>query len=119
MELSREAFEAIVEKVLAELPYRYLKLLDNVAIMVEDEPTQEDLAAVNHQPGSELLGLYQGVALPERGAFYANAIPDRVVLFRGPLLRRAHTLAELEQEIAATLVHELGHYFGLKEHQLP
>lgn len=119
MELSREAFEALVEKVLAELPHHYLKLLDNVAIMVEDEPTQEDLEAIDHQPGSELLGLYQGVALPERGAFYANTLPDRIVLFRGPLLRRARSLAELEEDVSATLVHELGHYFGLEEHQLP
>lgn len=117
--LSAEEFEALVERALEELPRRYLRLLDNVVILVEEEPTADDLEAAGYESDEELLGLYQGVNLPERGAFYGNALPDRIVLFRGPLLRRCRNRHELEEEIRATVVHELGHYFGLDEDQLP
>jgi len=117
--LSAREFQALAEKALAKLPRRFLELLDNVVIVVEDEPTPEDLEAAGYGEEEELLGLYQGTALPERGAWYANALPDRIVLFRGPLLRRCRSRRELEEEIRLTIIHELGHYFGLDEADLP
>jgi predicted Zn-dependent protease with MMP-like domain len=119
MWLSPEEFMAVVEELLSQLPADYLALLDNVVILVEEEPSPEDLEVTGHQPGEELLGLYQGVPFPQRGASFANVLPDRVVLFRGPLLRQARHLRQLKEEILATLIHELGHYFGLQEEQLP
>lgn len=117
--LSCEEFEALVEEALAKLPQRFLDLVDNVVIVVEDEPTLEDLAATDRGEGDELFGLYQGTSLPERGASYANVLPDRIVLFRGPLLRHCRTRRDLVKEIQDTVIHELGHYFGLDEDDLP
>jgi len=117
--LSAEEFQAIADKALEKLPRQFLALLENVVIVVEDEPTPEDLEEAGHEAGQELFGLYQGMALPERGAWYANTLPDRIVLFRGPLLRHCRTRRELEEEIRLTLIHELGHYFGLDEADLP
>ncbi|GBC79309.1 hypothetical protein HRbin09_00525 [bacterium HR09] len=117
--LSPGEFDALVEEALAALPRRFLELVDNVAIVVEEEPSPEDLASLNHQEGEELLGLYQGLSLPERGAFYSNVLPDRIVLYRGPLLRRCRNRRALKAEIQATVIHELGHYFGLDEDAMP
>lgn len=117
--LSREEFDDLVEEALEHLPRRFLDLVENVVIVVEDEPTPEDLEATDHNDGDELFGLYQGMSLPERGASYANVLPDRIVLFRGPLLRHCRNRRQLVQEIQATVIHELGHYFGLDEEDLP
>lgn len=117
--LTPAEFEALVEEAISTLPSRFLALVENVAIVVEEEPSPEDLASVAHQEGEELFGLYQGVSLPERGAFYSNVLPDRIVLYRGPLLRHCRNRRQLKEEIQATVIHELGHYFGLDEDALP
>lgn len=109
----------MVEEAISTLPEQFLALVENVAIVVEEEPSAEDLAGLDHGVGDELLGLYQGLSLPERGAFYSNVLPDRIVLFRGPLLRRCQNRRQLRDEIQATVIHELGHYFGLDEDVLP
>lgn len=117
--LSHAEFEALVEEAISTLPARFLALVENVAIVVEDEPSAEDLASVGHMEGEELFGLYHGLSLPQRGAFYSNVLPDRIVLYRGPLLRHCRNRAQLKAEIQATVIHELGHYFGLGEDVLP
>ncbi|MCS7183156.1 MAG: metallopeptidase family protein [Thermoanaerobaculum sp.] len=117
--LSAEEFAHLVERALAGLPQQFLDLLDNVAIVVEEEPSPEDLALAGTDGEEELFGLYHGLSLPERGASYGNVLPDRIVLFRGPLLRHCQTRRELEEEIRATVIHEIGHYFGLDEEDLP
>jgi predicted Zn-dependent protease with MMP-like domain len=122
MRVSREEFEALVERALAELPEEFREALDNVAVMVEEEPSAEDLDEVGIDPddpeGGELLGLYQGVPLAERDSRYA-ALPDRVLVFRGPILRACESRREVIREIRDTVQHELGHYFGLEEDELP
>ncbi len=117
--LSPAEFDALVEEAISTLPAEFLALVDNVAIMVEEEPSAEDLASVDSEEGDELFGLYQGQSLPERGAFYSNVLPDRIVLYRGPLLRHCQNRRQLKEEIQATVIHELGHYFGLDEDVLP
>jgi predicted Zn-dependent protease with MMP-like domain len=120
--VSREEFEALVEEALAQLPTEFRAALDNVAVMVEEEPSNEDLEEVGIDPQDpdrdELLGLYQGVPLPERDSFY-SALPDRVLVFRGPILRSADSRRQVVREIRETVQHELGHYFGLAEEELP
>lgn len=122
MRVSREEFEALVERALAELPEEFKEALDNVAVMVEDEPSEEDLASVGIDPDDpdedDLLGLYQGVPLRDRDSFY-SALPDRVLIYRGPILRACDTRREVIREIRDTVQHELGHYFGLEEDELP
>jgi predicted Zn-dependent protease with MMP-like domain len=122
MRVATEEFEALVEEALEQLPDEFRAALDNVAVMVAEEPSDEDLEEVGIDPGDperdELFGLYQGVPLSERDSFY-SALPDRVLIFRGPILRECETRREVIREIRETVQHELGHYFGLEEDELP
>lgn len=108
MDIGEEDFYALVEEALATLPEELLDDLENVAIVVEDEP----------EDGSETLGVYEGIALTERDSSWFGMLPDRVVLFRGPLSRMCEDEDELFEEIAITLVHEIGHYHGIDEERL-
>lgn len=109
MELPEERFDDLVDEALARLPEMLLANLDNVVIVVEEEPDD----------GSDALGWYEGTALTERDTSYGMGhLPDRVVLFRGPLTRMCEDEDELGEEIEITLVHELGHYHGIPEERL-
>jgi predicted Zn-dependent protease with MMP-like domain len=120
--LSRAEFEAVVTEALASLPARFTNMIDNVVIAVEDEPTAEDLDDV--EPGDdddddmEILGIYRGVALTEREGT-APYLPDEIAIFRGPINRVARTRAEAVHEVRETVIHELGHYFGLADDDMP
>ena len=117
--MSRDEFEKVVAKALDSLPERVAVHLDNIAIIVEDEPTDEELRDVGLDPETEtLFGLYQGVALTERSSL-GGELPDRIVIYRRPLLEECQDRAELVREIQDTVVHEVGHYFGLDEEDLP
>ncbi|HNZ96662.1 MAG: metallopeptidase family protein [Acidobacteria bacterium] len=122
MRVSRDEFETLVEKAVAGLPEEFRRLLDNVAVMVEEEPSAEDLEEVGIDPDDpdrdELFGLYQGVPLPERDSSY-SALPDRIVIYRGPILRCCESRREVLREVRDTVLHELGHYYGLEEDELP
>lgn len=122
MRVSREEFEALVERAVEELPDEFQEATDNVMVMVEEEPSVEDLEGVGIDPDDpeegELLGLYQGTPLPERDSSY-SALPDRVLIFRGPILRSCETRRQVIREIRETVQHELGHYFGMEEDDLP
>ena len=119
MRVPPEEFESLVEQALAGLPEEWAELLDNVAVMVEEEPDPEDLEAMGMDPGEDLLGLYQGVPLDQRDSFYMGALPDRVILYRGPILRACDNRRDVIREIRDTLVHELGHHFGMEEEDMP
>ncbi len=120
LHLSRAEFERVVARALDGLPPDIAAHLDNVAVVVEDEPTDEELREVGLDPETEtLFGLYQGVSLTERGADYGLALPDRIVIYRLPLLDECETREELIREIRDTVVHEIGHYFGLNDEDLP
>lgn len=108
MDIGEEDFYALAEEALATLPEELLDDLENVAIVVEDEP----------EDGSETLGVYEGTALTERDSSWFGMLPDRVVLFRGPLSRMCEDEDDLFEEIAITLVHEIGHYHGIDEERL-
>lgn len=119
MRISAQEFEQLVSLALDQLPDEFAELLDNVAVQVEDEPAEEDLLAVGLDPGQdELFGLYQGVPLSERDSFY-GALPDRVVIYRGPILRGCTSRREVVREVKLTVAHELGHHFGLGEDDMP
>jgi predicted Zn-dependent protease with MMP-like domain len=100
-------FEEHVERALAALPPELKQAVRNVEISVEDEHPEEP----------DLFGLYEGVPLPERED-WAGAIPDRIRIFRVPLVEAYPDPAELENEIRITVLHELAHYFGLDEDRL-
>lgn len=116
--LSRRAFTRLVEQALDELPEDFARALDNVAVVVEDEPAFEVLEEMGFEPGDELFGLYEGVPLPERDSFY-QSLPDRISIYRGPLERVCRSRREIVREVRDTVVHELGHYFGLSDEEMP
>lgn len=121
LRLSPEQVEELVEQALDELPEDLLERLDNVFVTVEEEPSPEDLASVGMDPerdGDDLFGLYLGVPLSERDSFY-DALPDRVVVYSGPILRAVGSRREAIDEIKKTVIHELGHHFGLDDDEMP
>ena len=119
--MNRAAFEDVVRRALEELPGVFAEHLENVAIVVEEEPDPEDLTAMGLDPEEdrdELFGLYQGTPLIERDSGYSD-LPDRVVIYRGPILRSCESRREVLREIRDTVVHELGHHFGLSDDEMP
>ena len=117
--MSRDEFEKVVARALDGLPVEIGERLDNIAVVVEDEPSDEDLLDAGLDPETEtMFGVYQGVALTERSV-YDSALPDRIVIYRRPLLEECQDRTELIREIQDTVVHEIGHFFGLGEEDLP
>jgi predicted Zn-dependent protease with MMP-like domain len=120
MHLSRREFDALVEEALGGLPSQFAELLENVAVVVEDEPSDDDLEVLHDDDAdNELLGLYRGVALTRRTHDMLPMLPDQIAIFRGPIQRIARTRPEAVREIRNTVIHELGHYFGLHDEDMP
>ena len=109
-------FYDLVERALDGLPPELSRLLDNVAIVVDEWP-EYSTPLVSDGQGETLYGLYEGVPLTERGAGYYGVLPDKITIFRGPLERDFRT-AELEEQVRITVVHEIAHYFGFDEDRL-
>ena len=119
MSRDRVRFERLVARALDSLPEEFAQLLENVAVVIEEEPAAEELRSVGFDPDrDELFGLYQGVPQSERDSFY-DQLPDRVVIYRGPIERCCRTAGDIRREVRDTVVHELGHHFGLDEDDMP
>ena len=118
MRISREHFTTLVEDALREIPKRFRNAMTNVAVVVEDYPPPDVLADLEVEPGDTLFGLYQGTPLTERQWGYGNTLPDRILLFQGPLERDSEDDDDLVVAIGETLIHEIGHYFGMSEEQI-
>ena len=116
--MRRAEFERLVADALASIPRRFRDAMANLAIVVEDEPSRELLDHMDIEPSDTLLGLYQGTPLTERAWDYGNTLPDRILLFQGPLERDSDDENDLVVAIGETLIHEIGHYFGLSEEQI-
>ncbi len=116
--MTRSRFESIVRRALREIPREFRRRLENVEILVEDEPSTELLSELGMEHGATLFGLYQGTPLTERGWAHGNTLPDRIVLFRVPLESACEDEDQLVDEVGLTLIHEAGHYFGLSEEQI-
>jgi predicted Zn-dependent protease with MMP-like domain len=114
----RAAFERLVADALATIPRHFRAAMSNLAIVVEDEPAPELLEDMEIEPPDTLLGLYQGTPLTGRSWDYGNALPDRILLFQGPLERESDDEEDLVVAIGETLIHEIGHYFGLSEEEI-
>jgi predicted Zn-dependent protease with MMP-like domain len=115
VQVSEEAFEAMVADALDSIPEELASELENVAVMVQDWPTA---AQLDGRSGT-LLGLYEGVDLPRRSPLgYSGVMPDKITIFRGPLSARARDEADLAEQVRVTVLHEVGHYFGLSDDRL-
>jgi predicted Zn-dependent protease with MMP-like domain len=121
IQMGREAFERLVRQALEDLPEEFAARLENVAIVVAEEPDPEELEAAEPERGTggdELFGLYQGVPLSERDSSYAD-LPDRIVIYMFPILRACASPQEVAREVRLTVIHELGHHFGLSDEEMP
>ncbi|MBI1734878.1 MAG: metallopeptidase family protein [Candidatus Rokubacteria bacterium] len=116
--LSRLEFERLVEKALRKLPRRFREKVANVAVVVEDWAADETLAEMGIEPPDTLYGLYRGIDLTNRDTSYGNCLPDTISIYRGPIEEDCETLDEIVECVRDTVMHELGHYFGLDDEQL-
>jgi predicted Zn-dependent protease with MMP-like domain len=113
-------FERLVEEALDSLPERFAALLDNVVVVVEEEPHASDLDVLDHghdHGHTELLGIYRGTPMTRR-TYDSFRMPDQIAIFRGPILRVSRTRIDAHRQIRETVIHELGHYFGLSDEEM-
>ena len=116
--MTREEFKHLVDEALETIPDRFRNAMQNIAIVIEDEPSAEQLAEVEVEPPDTLLGLYQGTPLPERQWAHGNVLPDKITLFQGPIEDSSEDEDDVVVAIGETLIHEIGHYFGLSEEEI-
>jgi predicted Zn-dependent protease with MMP-like domain len=111
-------FDRLVAEAWARIPARFRRRMKNIALLVADEPTREQLARGRVPRGGTLLGLYEGRPLTTRSVFEPFAMPDRITIFQGPHQRLARTPLELARLVEDTVWHEVAHYFGMDERQV-
>lgn len=116
--MKRASFERLVAEALASIPRRFRDALQNIAIVIEDEPSPDLLDDMEIEPPDTLLGLYQGTPLTERSWGHGNTLPDRILIFQGPHERASEDDEDLVVAVGETLIHEIGHYFGLSEDEI-
>ena len=117
--MTREYFRELVEEAIDTIPLKFARQVRNLAIVVEDEPSDELLDEMGIDDGDSLLGLYQGTPLNERGWGYGNQLPDRITLFQNTIEDDCDDDEdEIIIAIGETLIHELGHYFGMSEEEI-
>ena len=117
--ISPREFERLVEEALETLPRPFREMLGNVAVSIEEEPTDEDCDETRTPDDEELFGIYRGPMRTEHFFDELPSLPPQIVVFRGPILRCCRTSREAVREIADTVRHELGHYFGLEDEEMP
>ncbi|ALA58678.1 metallopeptidase family protein [Nitrospira moscoviensis] len=118
--ISPEAFAQLVQQAIADLPPPYAKLMESIAVVVEEEPPAEVLRDLEMDSEDDLLGLYQGHSLADESFFRPGGEPPpQISIYRGPILRLCETPEEVIQEVYDTVVHELGHHVGLGDEEMP
>jgi predicted Zn-dependent protease with MMP-like domain len=119
MDVSRSQFEFLVSEALDRLPHRFAELMSNVTVQVHEAPDSATLEDLELDPATNtLFGLYTGVPLDQRGGWYGNVLPDVIVLYRRPLMAAASDERSLIRQIQLTLLHEIGHHFGLSDAEM-
>ncbi len=118
MRVGQRAFERLVADALDGLPEAILQMLDNVAVVVADEPTVQQIAHVGLAADEVLLGLYEGIPRTERGAGYGVVLPDKVTIFQRAIEEQCDTEDELTDAVRHTVVHELAHHLGISDARL-
>ena len=116
--MTDERFEQLVGEGIDTIPEKFIKRLDNVAIVIADEPTREQLKKNHIGKGSTLLGLYEGIPLTHRGEYYGagEVLPDKITIFKNPLIAMAgHDEQALKEAVRDTVWHEIAHYFGYSD----
>ena len=118
MVLSRQEFRRLVSQAITSLPPMVAGRLANVEVVVKDRPTREELAMVGTDLTETLFGLYTGIPLTERNSSYGMVLPDKITLYQRSIEEVCRTKGEIQEQIRTTLLHEIGHHFGLSEDEL-
>ncbi len=113
--LRRDEFEKIVEEGIQAIPEKFLRKLNNVAIVIEDEPTLAQKKKLNIHPGWTLFGLYEGVPQVKRGTNYTWVLPDKITIFQNPIEDEALNKKDIREIARDTVWHEIAHHFGMDE----
>jgi predicted Zn-dependent protease with MMP-like domain len=116
--VNRAEFERLVREAVSLIPKRFRREMTNLALVVEEEPSAELLDEMGIEPPDSLYGLYQGTPLTERTWSYGNVLPDRITIFQRPIEEDCDDDDEVRAVIGETLIHEVGHYFGLSEEEI-
>jgi predicted Zn-dependent protease with MMP-like domain len=112
-----EDYQGLINKIVDDLPVGFKEKLSNVEIVAEIWPTKVDLESINAEHGTILYGLYRGVPQTKRGS-YTGAIPDKIAIFLGPIISVYKTEDRVVEQIRSTVLHEIGHHFGMTEQQI-
>ncbi len=116
--MDKEKFEWLVVKAVDSLPDEFHSKLENIDVVVENQPTPGQLAEVGLKRGETLLGLYQGVSLTKRGRHYGMVVPDKITIFQKPIEAECKNDAEIKAEILRVVWHEIAHHFGIGDAKL-
>jgi len=114
-ELDRTEFEKMVNAGIAAIPKRFLQKLDNVSIVIEDDPTPAQKEKLHLRQGWTLFGLYEGVPQTKRGAYYGAVLPDKITIFKNPIIQTARDAEHVKEIVKNTVWHEIAHHFGMNE----
>ncbi|MBA2279278.1 metallopeptidase family protein [Candidatus Saccharibacteria bacterium] len=117
-EVSDDEFSKLIAELMDELPKEYISGLKNVLITYEDEPSADQLNKQKLAPYQTLFGLYEGVPLTNRGAGYQLVLPDRITIFKKPILNNSADLKTFRAQVKHTLWHEIAHYYGLNHERI-
>jgi len=112
-----ERFSELVDEAIASIPEDFRSKLDNITVIIEPLARPSLARDMGHNPWG-LLGVYQGVPYKQRGPWYGNVLPDRILIFQQPIERQARTAAEIRKLVRRVVIHEVGHYFGLSDDEL-
>ena len=116
--VSKAEFARYVEQALAELPEPFASHIEQITVEIKDRPTRQQLRSVGLDPNELLFGLYQGVAMPDRSVEHSGVLPDRILIFQEDHEIACDSPAQLVEEIRTTVLHEIGHHFGMDEDDL-
>ena len=108
-------FEKIIEEGIKAIPERFLRKLENVAVIIEDEPTPVQRKKLNIHPNWTLYGLYEGVPQPGRGMGYSAVLPDKITIFQKPIEAAARDLKDIKELVKNAVWHEIAHHFGMSD----
>ena len=118
LDFTDEAFEQLINQAMDDLPTEYISGLKNVAILYEDEPSEQQRQKLKLRGDQSLFGLYEGVPRTQRGSGYNLVLPDKITLFKQPMLRVSPDLAALKWQVRHTLWHEVAHHYGLNHERI-
>lgn len=116
--MQKEEFEKLVEDALKTIPRKFRKLLDNISVIVEDNPSRSAYSSTRTPSSHLILGTYHGVPYQHRGPFYGNVAPDVITIYQKPIEQICSTRDQIKEKIQEVIIHEIGHYFGFSDRQL-